>query len=92
MPRQRLQTYVVLFCDEWHIPEPAYYWLDEVRGKNPNDAAKRNLARVLKRVREILFIRKGEIADYKLEKGLYILPVEHWVSAKEAYWQLSSTS
>ena len=88
MPRQRLQSHVILFLDEWHMPEPAYYLVDEVKGINPKDAIKRNRVHLLKRVRDILSVQKDEIAEYKIERALYVIPIEHWVSASEAYWQV----
>lgn len=88
MPRKRLQTYVILYRHDENYPEPAFYWLDEMKGKNSKDAIKRNLAHLLKRVREILSLRKGEVADYKLERNMYVIPVEHWLSARGAYWRV----
>ena len=33
-----------------------------------------------------------EIAEYKLERALYVIPIEHWVSASEANSQMSLAS
>lgn len=90
MPKKQLQTYVILFRDEWNIPEPAYYWLDEVKGKNPNDAIERNRAHLLARVHKILSLRRGEVAEHKLEREFYALPAESWFSAREKYWQVQT--
>ncbi len=87
MARKILNKYIILFCDEWHIPEPAYYWIDSVKGKNPKDAIKRNLPHLLRVVRRILMLAKTEVADYKLERSLYVVLADHWLSANAAYWQ-----
>ncbi len=89
MVGQALQNYYVFFKDEWHIPEPAYYFVDVVQGRNPNDALERNLPHLLGAVRKILDVGEAEVAEYKLEEALYIVPTDYWMSSREAYWQAS---
>ena len=89
MARRQLKKYVILFQNEWQIPEPVFYWIGEVKGQNPKDALKRNLARLLRIVRKTLELDKTEGADYKLERNLYVIPAEHWMSANTVYWNAS---
>ncbi len=91
MARAILKPYYVFFNDEWHIPEPAYYFVDKVTGRNPKDALKRNLPHLISTVMRILQFGKTEAVAYKLERALHIVPVEHWISAGDAYWQSSIT-
>ncbi len=84
-----LQPYYVFFNDEGHIPEPAYYFVGKFTGKNPKDALKRNLSRLIRTTRKIIQFGNTEGDDYKLERGLHVVPVEHWMSARDAYWQAS---
>lgn len=84
---QQLQRYFVFYFHEWQIPDPSYFWIDEVKGKNPKDALKRNLPHLLRLVRKLLDLNKDEGANYKLERALYIVPSEYWLSARVAYWQ-----
>lgn len=87
MAGELLQNYYVFFNDEWHIPEPAYYFIDVVKGRNPKDAIERNLPHLLGAVRKTLEIDEDAVAEYKLEEALYIVPTESWMSSREAYWQ-----
>jgi len=89
MARQPLQKYFVFYFHEWQIPDPSYFWVDEVKGKNPQDALKRNLPRLLRLVRKVLDLNKDEGADYKFERSLYIVPAESWLSSGAVYWEAS---
>jgi hypothetical protein len=42
---------------------------------------------LLRRIRDILAVQKNEIPEYKLERAIYVIPIEHWLSARAAYWQ-----
>ncbi len=89
MEGEVFQSYYVFFNDEWHIPEPVYYFIDVVKGRNPRDALERSFPQLLGAVRKTLEIDEDEVAEYKLEEALYIVPTESWMSSREAYWQAS---
>jgi hypothetical protein len=88
------QNYTIFFNDAWHIPEPAFYWVAEVQGMNPQEALDTNLLHLIQAVREILELDEDDLSDYKIEEALYIVPSKYWMSSYEMDWQarLSATA
>ncbi|CAG0947091.1 hypothetical protein ANRL1_03659 [Anaerolineae bacterium] len=89
MPQEALQKYFVFFFHEWQIPDQGYYWIAEVEGSSPKEALKTNLPFLIQSVREFL---ETDVVEYKVERNLYIVPADFWMSYSAAHWQASLSS
>ena len=77
--------YNVFFLHEWQLPEPMYYFVDQVEASNPWEAIENHLPNLARRVREWMEVDKSELDDGTIEESLYVVRTEDWMSAGMAY-------
>ena len=81
-----MRNYLVFFYSEWQM-DPAYYYIDLVRGTNPKHALENNLPKLIQTTRQLLGL-DSEIDDDYIAEMFYIVPDDQWLSSRHTYWQV----
>lgn len=83
-----MNEYTVFFFSEWQIPDPGYYWVDNIRGNTPHEAFENNLPQLIQAVRKSCDLDDTIDDDYIAEM-LYVVRSDQWLSFREVYRQAS---